>query len=378
MGILDSLISGVFGLGSTALSNKQQYNYQTKLNEQQFGYNQQLMSQDYGYNSQLQQEQAALNEQAAVSDYERQLDYWNRQNEYNLPENEVQRLKDAGLSTGLMYSGAGSSQGATASAGTQSGTGLTGVGIPGSSAGQAVTQPYDLDFVSRILDIRNKQLQNESLEVQIPRTEAETKNLDTVSAMNEVLRRRNDIQLEMDKIDAEFKSWNLSNLKTMSNAEVQSKRNELEMQLLEIANLGYITKQNELGAKFQEETYDVSVAIQEMGYKEQAVKIISGLAQVDAIQKGIELTDVQIRELEQQLQYNPLIWTNSMALNESITQNNQFQLQLNRNTRQWQELEKQYNAKMARRNYRYMPFKASLDWLQKIGTAAAGALLLGL
>jgi len=394
MGIFDSIISGVFGLGSTTLSNKQQYNYQTKLNEQQFGYNQALMSQDYGYNSQLQneqygynsqlqQEQASLNEQAAVSDYERQLDYWNRQNEYNLPENEVQRLKDAGLSVGLMYSGAGASSGATASAGTQAGTGLAGtsgsaVGIPGSSAGQAVTQPYDLDFVSRILDIRNKQLQNESLEVQIPRTEAETKNLDTVSAMNEVLRRRNDIQLEMDKIDAEFKSWNLPNLKTMSNAEVQSKRNELEMQLLEIANLGYITKQNELGAKFQEETYDVSVAIQEMGYKEQVIKIISGLAQVDAIQKGIELTDVQIRELEQQLQYNPLIWTNSMALNESITQNNQFQLQLNKNTQRWQELEKQYNAKMARRNFRYMPFKSSLDWLQKIGTAAAGALFLGL
>ncbi|MCD7872767.1 MAG: hypothetical protein LUG21_05645 [Clostridiales bacterium] len=381
MSILGSLglsaLGGLFGIAGSSLSNKQQYKYQSQLNEQQFGYNQELMSQDYGYNSQLQQEQAALNEQAAISDYERQLDYWNKQNEYNLPENEIQRLKDAGLSVGLMYSGSGASSGATASAGTQAGTGLTGVGLPGSSAGQAVTQPYDLDFVARILDIRNKELQNESLEVQIPRTEAETKNLDTVSAMNEVLRRRNDIQLEMDKIDAEFKNWNLSNLKTMSNAEVLSKQNELEMQLLEIANLGYITKQNELGVKFQEETFDVSVAIMEMGYKEQAVKIISALAQIESIKKGIELTDAQIQELEQQIEWNPLIWTNSMALNESITQNNQFRLQLNKDTKQWQELEKKYNAKMARRNYRYMPFKAALDWITKIGTAAAGAILLG-
>jgi len=377
MGILDSLISGVFGLGSTTLSNTQQYKYQTKLNEQQFGYNQELLSQGYGYDSALQQEQAALNEQAAVSDYERQLDYWNRQNEYNLPENEVQRLKDAGLSIGLMYSGSGATSGATASAGTQAGTGLSGVGIPGSSAGQAVTQPYDLDFISRILDIRNKQLQNESLEAQIPRTEAETKNLDTISAMNEVLRRRNDIQLEMDKIDAEFKDWNLSNLKTMSNAEVLAKSNELELQVMEIANLAYITKQNELGVRFQEETFDLSMAIMEMGYKDQVVKILSALAQVEAIQKGIELTDVQIRELEQQLQYNPLIWTNSMALNESITQNNQFQLQLNQDTKEFQELEKEYNAKMSRRNYRYMPAKAALDWLTKIGAAGVGAMLLG-
>lgn len=393
MGLFDSLISGAFGLASTSLSNKQQYNYQTKLNEQQFGYNQELMSQDYGYNSALQgeqygynsalqQEQASLNEQAAVSDYERQLDYWNRQNEYNLPENEVQRLKDAGLSVGLMYSGSGSSSGAVASAGTQSGTGLSsvgapGVGVPGSSAGQAVTQPYDLDFVSRIMELRNKELQNEALEAQVPRIEAETKNLDTVSAMNEVLRHRNDIQAEMDKIDAEFKNWNLSNLKTMSNAEVTSKRNELEMQLLEIANLSYITKQNELGARFQEETFDVSMAVMEMGYKEQVVKVLSGLAQIDAVQKGIQLTDAQIQEIEQQLLYNPLIWTNSMALNESITENNQFQLQLSRNTRAWKEMEAKYNAKMAKRSYNYMPFKASLDWLTKIGGAAAGAALLG-
>lgn len=355
MGLFDSVVSGVFGLGSTTLSNKQQYKYQTLLNEQQ-----------YGYNTQLQQQQADLNEQAAISDYERQLDYWNRQNEYNLPSNEVQRLKEAGLSPGLMYSGAGASEGATASANTQAGTGL-----PGSSAGQAMTQPYDLDFVARALDLRNKELQNEALEVQIPRTEAETKNLDTVSAMNEVLRRRGDIQAEMDKIDAEFKNWNLSNLKTMSNAEVSSKRNQLEMQLLEIANLGFVTKQNELGARFQEETYDISMAIKEMGYQEQTVKIISGLAQIDAIQKGIQLTDAQVRQLEQQIMYDPLIWMNSMQLNESITETNRFQLDLSRDTRQWKEMESEYNARMAKRSYRYMPFKAGLDWLQQISSSAA-------
>jgi len=376
-GLGTSLFGAVTGAISGGSSAKKQYKYQSKLNEQQFGYNQELLSQGYGYDSQLQQEQAALNEQAAVSDYERQLDYWNRQNEYNLPENEIQRLKDAGLSVGLMYSGAGATSGTTASAGTQSGTGLAGVSIPGSSAGQAASFQYDLDFVSRLLELRNQQLQNESLEVQIPKIEAETKNLDTVSAMNEVLRRRNDIQLEMDKIDAEFKDWNLSNLKTMSNAEVLAKSNELELQVMEIANLAYITKQNELGAKFQEETFDVSVAVMEMGYKEQVVKIISALAQVEAIKKGIELTDVQIRELEQQIMYDPLIWMNSMALNESITQNNQFQLQLNQDTRQWQELEKEYNARMSKRNYRYMPFKAAQEWLTKIGAAAAGVLFLG-
>lgn len=50
-------------------------------------------------------------EDAARQSYARQLDFWNRQNEYNLPINQRRRLESAGLSTGLMYSGgaAGSS-----------------------------------------------------------------------------------------------------------------------------------------------------------------------------------------------------------------------------------------------------------------------------
>lgn len=48
---------------------------------------------------------------AANKQYDRQLDFWNRQNEYNLPKNMVARLKDAGLNPALMYgAGTGASE----------------------------------------------------------------------------------------------------------------------------------------------------------------------------------------------------------------------------------------------------------------------------
>lgn len=37
--------------------------------------------------------------------YQRDIDMWNRANEYNLPVNQVQRMKDAGLNPALLYKG---------------------------------------------------------------------------------------------------------------------------------------------------------------------------------------------------------------------------------------------------------------------------------
>lgn len=54
-------------------------------------------------------------EQAAQKQYQRQLDFWNKQNEYNTPLAQRQRMEDANLNPALMY-GSGSSGGGTAGA----------------------------------------------------------------------------------------------------------------------------------------------------------------------------------------------------------------------------------------------------------------------
>lgn len=42
-------------------------------------------------------------DKAAKNAYQRQLDFWNKQNEYNLPANQMQRLEAAGLNPNLVY-----------------------------------------------------------------------------------------------------------------------------------------------------------------------------------------------------------------------------------------------------------------------------------
>lgn len=53
------------------------------------------------------------NMQLAEYQYSKQLEMWNRQNEYNLPKNQISRLTDAGLNPNLVY-GNGTVQGMTA------------------------------------------------------------------------------------------------------------------------------------------------------------------------------------------------------------------------------------------------------------------------
>ncbi|MEM3318496.1 MAG: hypothetical protein QXT80_03000, partial [Thermoplasmatales archaeon] len=54
------------------------------------------------------------NRELAEYSYSKDLEMWNRQNEYNNPANQMQRLKDAGLNPNLVY-GLGSVAGNTGS-----------------------------------------------------------------------------------------------------------------------------------------------------------------------------------------------------------------------------------------------------------------------
>lgn len=100
-------------------------------------------------------ELAALNnkyaEQAATTAYERQIEQWNRENEYNTPAAQRARFEEAGLNPSLMY-------GAGASAGNAGG--LSTVPMNEYAAGgvyRNMPRRYDkLDTMSQLADIFNK------------------------------------------------------------------------------------------------------------------------------------------------------------------------------------------------------------------------------
>lgn len=132
------------------------------------------------------------NSDAATTAYNRQIAFWNMQNEYNLPSNQIQRLKSAGLNPALMYQSA-------ASGGTASG--LSGVQ---KSQSQAYTKFTEAAMA--FLQAKNLNEQNENLKADREYKQAQT----------EALKQQTDFEkqkfpLMLDQASAKLKSYELAN-----------------------------------------------------------------------------------------------------------------------------------------------------------------------
>lgn len=57
---------------------------------------------NYGFQKRLMGKQYQYNEMAAENAYERQLDFWTKQNQYDSPASQIRRLRAAGLNPGLI------------------------------------------------------------------------------------------------------------------------------------------------------------------------------------------------------------------------------------------------------------------------------------
>lgn len=104
------------------------------------------------------------NRKLAEYSYEKNVDMWNRQNEYNSPEQQMLRYKQAGLNPNLIYDGGSSSSG--------NATQLPKYDAPTLSYDTKL--PNILDMMSRYQDIELKQKQGNILDedVKIRQSEA--------------------------------------------------------------------------------------------------------------------------------------------------------------------------------------------------------------
>jgi len=362
LGLVGSIGSSLLGLGSSAISQKQQYKYQSQLQNEQ-----------YGYNSQLQAEQAALNEQAAISDYERTLDYWNKQNEYNLPENEVQRLKEAGLSPGLMYSGsAAGGSAASGTANTQAPTGLAQVGL-----GHAAPINYDMDMMSRVLDMQEQQANIQYLRSLTGRTDVETGNVESQTALNRVMVQNVSLRNEMQQLDNDLKALNFDSLSKMSKVQLENAYADCQLKLMQCVNVAWQAKREELGYKFDESTFDIGVALQEISYQSRVVDIAVNMAQIEAIRRGVTLTEAQIDQVRQTVENMPAIWQSEIGLREAQTGTERLRYSIGSESRSYSVLKNKYDALQSKRSYRMAPFELGLSYMKSIGTIVGGVALLG-
>lgn len=153
MGVLSSIIGGIFGLGEAGINA----NSQAQTNAANYKIAQ--MNNDYNYK--MFQEQQDYNLMMLNKEQAYNTEMWNKTNEYNSAENQVKRLQAAGLNPYMMMSGgnAGTAQGVTSPS-------AQGVNPP--TAQQVNLQPvqYDLStaagFLTQAIELNSVQAQRDA------------------------------------------------------------------------------------------------------------------------------------------------------------------------------------------------------------------------
>lgn len=198
-GLLGGLGGGLLSGGLGAISSIFSNNAQKKENERNREFT------EYMYDKQ----------------YDNNIKMWNMQNNYDLPKNQIERMKQAGLNPDLMYSGAGVSPSPN---------------LHAAVAGSASTG--NLPGYGGLADAFN---QGRLVDSQVRLTEAQTKNLEADSALKDSQRKGN-------LIDNRFKSdfW----YETIDKLRADNKLSSREADYL-----GYkMQESQELIKKFRAET----------------------------------------------------------------------------------------------------------------------------
>lgn len=134
-GLLGKAVDWGFNQGDSALAARRQYDYNKKL--MQFQYN--------------------LNEQAAKSSFDRSIQAWNMENEYNTPKNQMMRFVEAGLNPHLIYGQTNTASSLTA----PDQKGVSGSSVSGNMPGSSSRL---LDNISTVLSFRNIKKQGDIMD----------------------------------------------------------------------------------------------------------------------------------------------------------------------------------------------------------------------
>lgn len=155
MGLLGSLVGGLFGAGSSAMQNAQNRQNVKETNEMNYKINQ--------MNNQF-------NERMAMQQRDFQENMWNKENAYNTASAQRQRLEEAGLNPYLMMNG-----------GSAGSAGSVGAGAAASSSGNAQMQPFQADY-SGIAHAVGSVFQSQVQQAQVSQLQGQ-KNLADAQAM---------------------------------------------------------------------------------------------------------------------------------------------------------------------------------------------------
>ena len=119
-GLGSAILGTATGSAQNAVSNAQNWKYQQMQNQ---------------FNAQQQEKQNQFAEQQATTAYNRQVQFWNMQNAYNDPSQQIERMRNAGINPTLAYSQGGLNNVGAATPSVNQGS--TNAPVTGSFAGSA-------------------------------------------------------------------------------------------------------------------------------------------------------------------------------------------------------------------------------------------------
>lgn len=184
--------------------------------------------------------------QAKLMDYQNRLNIenWNMQNEYNLPSNQMQRYKDAGLNPNLIYGQSNSS------------SALPSVS-PGTSPKQdsIFDQAQALNLMTMSEDLRGKKLQNDLTQQDIySRAQERKESEERIFKMREeVIKIKGEVQKNVQSIENLKKDATLKDdVHALNEIEKRIRQNEWEIS----ENKVYLSNQD---VKYSDALYDTRI-----------------------------------------------------------------------------------------------------------------------
>jgi hypothetical protein len=162
------LINGIMGLlGGNKRAEQRQYQHEREMMALQNKYNTQAAAQSMEYAKTMNR-----------INFEQQNQMFDKQAEWNSPEQQKQRLKEAGLNPGLMY-GIGGEGGSSVSSGGGTGSEVQGVGNPGTQAVMIGLQAKSIESQIALNNAQASKInaETEKTEKETEKTSAETESV---------------------------------------------------------------------------------------------------------------------------------------------------------------------------------------------------------
>lgn len=247
-------------------------------------------------------------EMAAENAYQRQLDYWDKTledqyntqarwfDEYDSEVAQTKRLRDAGLSPGLFYSGGAGAAGGSGSLGGESsapqGSSYPGQGYDFAGVGS------NLDVISKILSYRRQEAEVDNINAD---TEQKRGNTLGGGTYTDYIQSQTDANQALSqntkaKTVGELLSNNLAESTLSDNIELArltvKQNEELLATYIENADLAA------LNVDYAKDTYNDRVALVKKDIQLKASGVALQYALAEASRKGIHLTETQIQAIK--------------------------------------------------------------------------------